>query len=105
MSGPGVTFQIIVTPILQVDPAGPFEFCGGPFTLGGTGNVLNTVYEWTNDNTSIGLPASGTGDIGGFTSMMNSWERLTKLLQFQLVLTGCTYTRISNYGKRGRFQQ
>ena len=28
----------------------------------------NTTYNWTNDNTSIGLGASGTGDIPSFTA-------------------------------------
>ncbi|MEE3145157.1 MAG: PKD-like domain-containing protein [Bacteroidota bacterium] len=90
--GPSVTFQIIVTPILQVDPVGPFEFCGGQDFPGVvfTGNVLNTVYEWTNDNTSIGLPASGTGDIGGFTLINSGTVNQVATISVDPVLTGCT---------------
>ncbi len=90
--GPSVTFQIIVTPILQVDPVGPFEFCGGQDFPGVvfTGNVLNTVYEWTNDNTSIGLPASGTGDIGGFTLINSGTVDQVATIAVDPVLTGCT---------------
>ncbi len=35
-------------------------------TVSFTGAVAGTVYNWTNNNTSIGLGASGSGDIGSF---------------------------------------
>gem|GEM_PF-513094 len=34
-----------------------------------TGAVNGTIYNWTNDNPSIGLAASGTGDIASFTAL------------------------------------
>lgn len=34
-----------------------------------TGSLANTVFNWTNDNISIGLPASGTGNIAAFTAI------------------------------------
>jgi len=33
-----------------------------------SGNTSGAVYNWTNDNTSIGLPASGSGNINPFTA-------------------------------------
>jgi len=39
------------------------------FTSNPTANV---TYSWTNDNTSIGLPASGTGNISAFVAANNS---------------------------------
>ena len=76
--GTSVTFQIIVTPILQVDPVGPW-FCGGQDFPGVvfTGNVQNTVYEWTNDNTSIGLPLV----LGILEDSLINSEQLIKLQQ------------------------
>ena len=52
--------------------------------------MLNTVYEWTNDNTSIGLPASGTGDIGGFTLINSGTVNQVATISVDPVLTGCT---------------
>jgi len=37
-------------------------------SLSGTGDVNNIVYQWTNDDPSIGLAADGTGDIASFTA-------------------------------------
>lgn len=34
-----------------------------------SGSVPGTVFNWTNDNPSIGLPASGTGNIASFTAL------------------------------------
>jgi len=43
-------------------------FCSGQMTneISFGGGVPGTVYRWTNDNTSIGLPASGSGNIVSF---------------------------------------
>ncbi|RYY89857.1 MAG: T9SS type A sorting domain-containing protein [Chitinophagaceae bacterium] len=40
----------------------------GPFAS----SMPGATFMWTNDNTSIGLPASGTGNIGEFTSVNNT---------------------------------
>ncbi len=62
------TFTITVDAMPGIDPVNDQFVCNGirtsPIPL--TGTVPGTVYTWTNNNPSIGLPASGTGDIPGF---------------------------------------
>jgi len=90
--GPSVSFQIIITPILEVDPIASDDFCAGDDFPGVifTGNVLTTVYDWTNDNTSIGLPPSGTGNIAGFTLENTGTVDQIATIMVNPVLPGCT---------------
>ncbi|MFM8485435.1 MAG: hypothetical protein ACKOCH_03785, partial [Bacteroidota bacterium] len=66
-SGASVSFTITINPAPTVtDPANQ-TVCGGTpvqVTFSGTGNP---VFDWTNNNTAIGLAASGSGNIS-FTS-------------------------------------
>ncbi|GAA4340375.1 T9SS type A sorting domain-containing protein [Flaviaesturariibacter amylovorans] len=61
------TTQLTVKPQVSVNAVGNEDLCVGvpssPIVF--TGNA--TSYTWTNDNTGIGLAASGTGNIGSFT--------------------------------------
>ncbi|MEZ5071170.1 MAG: hypothetical protein R2751_09415 [Bacteroidales bacterium] len=65
--GPVKTFTIVVNPTAQVDPVSDILACNAEtvnevvFTTDRSGGV--TTYEWTNDNTNIGLAASGTGNL------------------------------------------
>ncbi|NTW31238.1 MAG: PKD domain-containing protein [Bacteroidetes bacterium] len=63
------TFTITVNPTPTITQVANHDICNGALTtiinFAGTG----TSYNWTNDNTSIGLIASGTGDISSFTAM------------------------------------
>ena len=45
-----------------------------------TGTVPGTVYNWTNTNTTIGLPAQGNGDINGFTAINNTSSPVTSTI-------------------------
>jgi len=70
---PGVpqTFTITVNPTpTVVDPADQV-LCNGASTAAVTftGSAAGTVYNWTNDITSIGLAGSGTGDIASFVAV------------------------------------
>ncbi len=71
-SGPVTTFDITVNPRAQVDDPADLTRCNGEgvpliaFTTQNTGGT--TTYSWTNSLTSIGLGASGTGDIPVFTA-------------------------------------
>ncbi|HKO76866.1 MAG TPA: T9SS type A sorting domain-containing protein [Flavobacterium sp.] len=64
--GPTTSFTITVNPTPSVDSVGNQTICKGAnttlVTFGGTG----TSYTWANDNTAIGLGASGTGNIPAF---------------------------------------
>jgi hypothetical protein len=70
--GPVQTFTITVNPSGQVnDPTDQVVCNGFPTTAVtfATANLVGTTtYTWTNDATSIGLAASGTGDIASFTA-------------------------------------
>ena len=75
-SGPTDTFIITVNPTAQIDPIDSLVFCDEDvidpivFTTQNTGGT--TTYTWTNDNTSIGLAASGNGTISAFTALNSS---------------------------------
>ena len=66
-TGPSKEFFITVNPTAQVDQVTPIVVCNGDdiadivFSTANTNGT--TIYSWTNDNTSIGLGASGTGNI------------------------------------------
>ncbi|MES2647217.1 MAG: hypothetical protein V4717_10100 [Bacteroidota bacterium] len=65
--GAAKSFTITVNPTPAVDQPGNQEICKGTSTtaivFAGAGA---TSFTWTNDNTSIGLDASGTGNIAAF---------------------------------------
>ena len=80
--GPSETFSITVNPTAQVDTIIDQVLCNGEstesvlFTTTNTGG--DTTYNWTNDNTTIGLPiAGGTGDIGSFVVTNDTSELQT----------------------------
>lgn len=65
-SGDDETYRITVNPQGQVNNPGAQAICNDEattiaFTTNNSGGT--TTYDWTNDNPSIGLAASGTGDI------------------------------------------
>ena len=68
-AAPSQTFTITVNPSTSVNAITSRQLCNGqsaaPVIM--SGGVPGTTYAWTNDNASVGLPASGTGDIAAFT--------------------------------------
>jgi PKD repeat protein len=60
--------QVVVNPAPKVKAPVSFTVCGGSSVgpLNFTSPTNGTVFNWTNDNTSIGLGPSGTGDIPAF---------------------------------------
>ncbi len=63
-------FGITVNPSPIVNPVSSQNVCTGSNTtaINFTGNVAGATYNWTNSNPSIGLAASGTGNIASFTA-------------------------------------
>jgi gliding motility-associated-like protein len=80
-SGPSKTFTITITPSGQVEPIGDQELCTEDTTtaiLFTTNNPLGTTtYTWTNNDTSIGLGASGSGDIPPFMATNTGTDPVT----------------------------
>jgi hypothetical protein len=52
----------------------------------------NTSFTWTNDTPSIGLPASGTGDIAAFTTVNNTVSPVTATITVTPHYNTCTGT-------------
>ena len=80
--GPSETFSITVNPTAQVDTIIDQVLCNGESTESVLFTTTNTdgatTYNWTNDNTTIGLPiAGGTGDIGSFVVTNDTSELQT----------------------------
>jgi hypothetical protein len=55
-----------------------------------TGAVSGTVYNWTNDNTSIGLVAGGTGNITSFIATNTGTTPKVATITVTPVANGCT---------------
>lgn len=73
--GPTQTFIITVNPEARVSYSPDQAVCNGSVVITSPFSTLNTggatIYTWTNDNPSIGLPASGTGNLPPFTAINN----------------------------------
>jgi gliding motility-associated-like protein len=69
--GPAQTFTITVNPTPNIVKPANQVLCNNATTnaVNFTGAVNGTGYSWTNDNTSIGLAASGNGDIPSFAAI------------------------------------
>ena len=71
--GPTKTFTITVNPTAEVNQPASQVVCNNAptaavvFTTPNTGGTI--TYTWTNDQPTIGLAASGTGDIASFTAI------------------------------------
>ena len=72
-AGPTKTFTITVNPTGQVNQPASEVLCNGSLTTAVSFVTVNTggttTYAWTNSATSIGLAASGTGNIASFTAV------------------------------------
>ncbi|RYY38954.1 MAG: T9SS type A sorting domain-containing protein [Chitinophagaceae bacterium] len=90
-----VTASVTVAPLPSINTVPNQAECGNtmtaPINFSGTG----TSYAWTNDNTSIGLPASGTGDIASFLAINNDTANAIANLTAVAVSGGCTSNRVS----------
>jgi gliding motility-associated-like protein len=71
--GPTQTFTITVNPTAQVNDPSDQVVCNGSgtaaVTFGTTNSGGTTTYSWTNNLTSIGLVAGGTGNIAAFNAV------------------------------------
>lgn len=78
-SGPPQSFTITVNPTPNVSPVANQTVCNGSSTtaVNFSGTVPGTVFNWTNNNTTIGLAASGSGNIPSFTAVNNGAAPVT----------------------------
>ena len=75
-SGATFTVSVTVNPTPTVNAVTSQTLCNNATTtavnFASTFNVTGTTYAWTNNTTSIGLAASGTGNIAAFTATNTS---------------------------------
>ncbi|MCH2228860.1 MAG: gliding motility-associated C-terminal domain-containing protein [Crocinitomicaceae bacterium] len=69
--GTPVDFVINVDPAPSIDPLDNIEICEGEATpsVAFTSSNASAVFAWNNDNTSIGLVATGAGNIASFNGV------------------------------------
>lgn len=93
-TGAAEIFTITVNPIPTVAQPANQLLCSGTQTgtVAFAGTVLGTVNNWTNSNPSIGLAASGTGDIPAFTAINNGSVNAVATITVTPVAAGCTGT-------------
>ncbi|MBN9296993.1 MAG: gliding motility-associated C-terminal domain-containing protein [Filimonas sp.] len=90
---PGIpqTFKVIVNPTPAVSQVADITICDAKLYAGVkfSGNVDQTTYTWTNDNTAIGLPKSGNGSIGMFTAINTGNNPITANIIVTPHANGC----------------
>jgi gliding motility-associated-like protein len=93
-SGPSQVFVIAISPTPTVNDPLDQELCANEATntVIFTGNSGTTTYNWTNDNTSIGLAASGSGNINSFIAINAGASSVTSNITVTPVLNGCSGT-------------
>ncbi len=94
--GPQITRTVVVYPKGQVnDPADQVRCAGAAtaavnFTTNRSGGT--TTYSWSNNNTTIGLGASGTGNIPSFTALNAGTAPVTATVTVTPSFEGCAGT-------------
>jgi|GEM_PF-444134 len=93
-TGSTSSFSITVHPTPTIAPPLSQEVCNGLQTAAiiFNGAVANTIYSWTNNTTSIGLAANGTGDILPFATVNNGTNAVTATITVTPQVNGCSGT-------------
>lgn len=86
------TFSITVKPTPTVTPVTNLTLCSGQPSgnINFSGSVSGTTFTWTNNNTSIGLSASGTGNISSFIPLTTSSIPVNASIIVLPSASGCT---------------
>jgi gliding motility-associated-like protein len=88
--GPAQTFTITVNPAPTVNQPNDVTVCGGTIVNVNLSGSQGAALQWTNDNTNIGLGASGTGNIN-FVAL-NGINTEIASITVTPVLNGCSGT-------------
>ena len=86
------TFTITVNPSPTVDVLSNQTVCNGQSTTANvfSGGIPNTIYNWSNNSPTIGIGASGLGDIPAFTAINNGNNSIVATITVTPNLNGCT---------------
>lgn len=92
--GTPTDFTITVNPIPVVDPVLDQTVCNGDMTslVSFSSATTGTTFNWANNTTSIGLAASGTGNIGAFSATNTGSAAVTATISVTPTANGCTGT-------------
>ncbi len=84
-------FNIVVNPTPAVAQPADQRVCNGNATnaIAFQGTVLNADYNWTNNQPSIGLAASGSGNIPAFNPINNGLNAISANISVTPVINGC----------------
>jgi gliding motility-associated-like protein len=89
--GPVEIYTITINPSPTVtDPADQVICAGGPTNAVNFTGTAGSTFNWTNNATSIGLAASGSGNIGSFTATNGTGAPVTATITVTPVLGACT---------------
>lgn len=90
-AGPTRTFTITVTPTPTVAAIANQALCNGFSTnaISYTGTVTSTTFNWTNNTTSIGLAASGSGNIPSFIGTNTTQASIVATITVTPTANGC----------------
>jgi PKD repeat protein len=94
--GPAVTRNVVVNPTAELNDPSDQTVCNGSsstavtFTTNRTGGT--TTYSWTNSNTTIGLGASGNGNIPSFTAINAGTSPVSATITVTPSFEGCPGT-------------
>jgi hypothetical protein len=89
--GQNDTFNITISPTPTVNDMTDITKCGGDsLSFAFAGSIASAVYNWTNDNPTIGLPASGTGNLNFKTAQVSTNQTAT--ITVTPTLNGCNGT-------------
>ncbi|MFD2835410.1 PKD-like domain-containing protein [Gramella sp. AN32] len=90
--GNSEVFEIKVFPQPAVNPVENITLCNAENVpqISFSGSTVNgTAYEWTNNNTAIGLPGSGSGPINPFTATNTTNSPITAVITVTPIANGC----------------
>jgi hypothetical protein len=83
--------SVTVKPIPDVNPTADQTLCNGvaTTTVNFTGSLSGTTFDWTNDLSTVGIAATGTGDIMSFTATNATSANQVAEIVVTPVLNGC----------------
>ena len=84
--------SVIVHPTVSADQLSTLAYCNGtqPGILTFTGWANNSTYSWTNDNTTIGVLASGTNTIANYVATNLGGDAIQSNIAVVPTANGCT---------------
>ncbi len=90
-TGAAKTFTITVNPTADVVSLTDQAVCAGQTTAAVTftGNVAGSTFTWVNNNTSTGIPASGTGTVPAVTGLNAGNTPSVSTIRVTPVAAGC----------------